>query len=85
MDSYMAGLREAGWRGELRAVQLGAAGLIALRWTLILPRLLGGVLDENAHAGMEAIFGAPIGALVERWGAASDFLLDQAEVARRLL
>jgi hypothetical protein len=84
MDGYMAGLREAGWRGELRAAQFGAAALIALRWALGLPRLLGGALDENAHAGIESVFGAPIGAIMERWGAASGFLLDQADVARRL-
>jgi hypothetical protein len=84
-DAYVAGLREAGWRCDERAVKLGAAALISLRWTLLLPRFLAGAADEGAHAGMEAMLGIPVAALMERWGAACEFLFDQADTARRLL
>jgi hypothetical protein len=75
--SYVAGLREAGWRGRADDVRLGFTAAVGLRWSFL------------ARALRELIEGAPRPlspeAAVAQWVHLCAFLLDRADEARRLV
>lgn len=82
VDEYVAGLREAGWRGDTRQVRLGYALGAALRWAQRGPRLeLGAESQYEPHPTGGADFAAEI----ERRAAVTYYLLSLADEARALL
>jgi Ser/Thr protein kinase RdoA (MazF antagonist) len=56
--AYLAGLHEAGWRGDARLVRLGYALATALRY-LLQPNMFL-FLDEAEHPRLERAFGMPV-------------------------
>jgi hypothetical protein len=84
-EEYLAGLREAGWRGDAREARFGYVASAALRYGM--PSLWGlsRALDETRHAAAEQQFGRPMGEIMEQRAAMTYLLLDLAEEARRLL
>jgi hypothetical protein len=85
LDEYCAGLREAGWAGDERAVRAGYAALGALRFGLLsnTVRLLATDPARGAHA--VASHGGPLPALVARRLAVVVHALEGADAARALL
>jgi len=79
-ESYLEGLREAGWRGDPRLARCGYIINAALQWG-IFPEVLSVALDESRHAALEQSLGHPIGAIVERSGAVTALLLERAAEA----
>jgi hypothetical protein len=68
--SYLAGLREAGWRGPDEQVTFGYGATSALRYgpgtvRLVLPALL----DPALRGDVAALLGIPFDRVVEHWGA----------------
>src|SRR5262249_13311791 len=87
IESYIEGLSEAGWRGEVRAVRFACLAYAALRWGWVFPGALAlpCLLDETQHARAARQWQRPLAELSGRWAAAIYFLLDLADEARRLL
>lgn len=85
-ESYLAGLREAGWRGEERAVRFCYTAYPALRWGLVFPlvMVLPYAHDAVRRADVEAKYEMPIEQLLTQWAGAFYFLLDWADEARCL-
>ena len=85
-ESYLAGLREAGWHGDARAVRFCYTAYPALRWGLVFPlvMILPYAHDAVRRAEAEAKYEQPIEQLLSRWASAFYFLLDWADEARCL-
>lgn len=80
---YLAGLRDAGWRGDPRPVRFAYVAHAALR---NLFNAVGATLPDAAgRAGAERNFGHTWEALAERRAAIRPFLLARADEARSLL
>ena len=84
LDSYIAGLRDAGWRGDPQDVRFAYTAGIALRLGLI-PQVLGFIFDEDKRARIEPGWGRPADEVIERWARLAYFVLDHADEARKLL
>jgi hypothetical protein len=81
---YMAGLREAGWEGDVEQVRLGYASATALRWIVVastIRMLIEGALPVRTTQGWQV---SP-DALIQQRVRLSEFLLDRADEARRLV
>lgn len=87
LQSYLAGLEDAGWPGDPRPVQLAYTATAALRavfsttgWPVSI------ALDQQRYvAETEQRWQRPITQIMEQWSATTLFLLDQARQARLLL
>ena len=85
-EGYLAGLREAGWTGNPRAVRLGYVASAPLRYGLVaLMDLLRSVIDAGHAATLEREEGRPFQEIVAQRGALVAFLLDRVDEARELL
>ena len=83
---YLAGLREAGWRGEPRVARFGYTAAAALRYLLAFAGgTMSAALREHRHALMEQRYGRPIEELMDRAGEWRRFLLGLADEAWELL
>ena len=82
--TYVAGLREAGWRGDERVVRLGFTATVALRYALnCFPLRAFG--DEGAQARLTASFGyATFGQLVDWTAELRAYAFELADEARAL-
>lgn len=85
-ENYLAGLREAGWRGDARAVRFCYTAYPALRWGLVFPlvTILPYIHDTSRRSEAEAKYGEPFEQLLTQWASAFYFLLDLADEARCL-
>lgn len=80
---YQAGLRDAGWHGDLREVRLAYAAHAALRNAF---NAVGATIpDEERRAAARVNYGHTWEDLAERRAAVRPFLLDRADEARRLM
>jgi hypothetical protein len=80
---YLAGLREAGWRGDERQVRFAHAAHAALRNAF---NAVGTTVpDEAARAAAQQRYGRTWEELAEARAAVRPFLLDRAQEARRLM
>jgi hypothetical protein len=82
-NGYLNGLRTAGWRGNSQVVRLGYTAAASLHYGLFPMGVL--MLDDVLRDRFEHIFGRCTADIVDRWAQAADFLLDQADEARRLM
>ena len=82
-ESYLDGLRDAGWHGSRQAVRLGYALAAPLRYGF--PRLRTLLTEQHSHPGSEHIFGRPVGEVVDVWAHLQLGLLRLAEEARETL
>ena len=85
-EGYLAGLRDAGWRGNRGVARFGFTTTLALRYGVCGgPANLSDLLDETRHTVPEQRWGRTIGEVMDRWAAGSRFMLGLANEARELL
>lgn len=84
-DGYVAGLREAGWQGDVRQARFGYVASAALRYGIPVLWGLADALDDSRHAAVEELFGRPMEEVLRRHADRTYLLLDLAEEARGLL
>ena len=83
--SYLAGLRQAGWRGDPRLARFGfiaSAGLAAaptLHWFLV------SVLEQGGRGGPEDTYPTPTAMQLARWRGLTELALDFGDEALALL
>jgi hypothetical protein len=84
-SGYVAGLRAAGWDGDVQQVRLGYTAAIALRWSFLASAL--GELLEGAPQVQHPSQGWRVtpDAAVRQWVRLIGFTLDRADEARRLV
>lgn len=80
---YLAGLRDAGWRGDPVPVRFAYAAHAALRNAL--NAVGASVPDAARRAAAQENYGHPWEALAERRAALRPFLLERADEARKLM
>jgi hypothetical protein len=83
--AYVAGLRDAGWDGDVQQTRLGYTAAIALRWSFLASAL--GELVEGAPQVQHPSQGWRVtpDAAVRQWVRLIEFTLDRADEARRLV
>jgi len=81
---YVAGLRDAGWDGEVEQVRLGYTAAVALRWSFLASALRE--LAEGAPQVQHPSHGWHVtpDAAITQWVRLIEFTLDRADEARRL-
>ncbi len=81
-ERYLAGLRDAGWRGDPRLVRFAYAAASGLRFGLP-----PGVdpIDANLDPWFEQMLGRPMEEILHTWVILRRFLFDLADEARDLL
>jgi hypothetical protein len=84
-EGYVAGLREAGWRGDVQQARFGYVASAALRYGIPLLWGLADALDDSRHAAVEEQFGRPVAEILKRRAEGTYLLLELAEEARGLL
>ena len=83
---YSAGLREAGWEGDLRLARFGYTVTAALTFGVALSLIIANSwYGAENFARSEAIFGHPIDDIIEQYAVAHPFLLDLGDEALALL
>jgi len=83
-DSYLNGLREAGWSGDPQIVRLGYTAACALRWGVVGLWWLRALTDPEEQANFEKQWNRPMPKLVSQWAQTISCVLDLAEEAYRL-
>jgi thiamine kinase-like enzyme len=78
-QGYTAGLREAGWAGDGRAVRLPMAATMAAKYAWIGPALARAVAGRH-----ELLNGRPLADTARWWAPTVSFLLERAAEAREL-
>jgi hypothetical protein len=86
LESYLAGLRDAGWRGDPRQVRLGYAAAASLRYKFNdVGRWLALALDERLHPMVLQMWGMPIEEVIDH-GVQAEASFDRlAGEARQLM
>ena len=84
LDGYVAGLRDAGWSGDERAVRLGFTAAVASRLGLV-PQTLDLILNEQRREQVERSWHRPVEEVIKRWAQVAYFVLDRADRARQML
>lgn len=84
-ESYVDGLRDCGWQGDIRLARFGYAATASLVTGVTWAMYMGGALstDEGAR-GLELMIGHKIDDLLEQWAMIQPFLLDLGDEALRL-
>ena len=83
-ENYLAGLRAAGWGGDLRAARFGYTAYAALKYGC-LTFWLRDARDPSGSAAWEGVAGRPLAEYIENQGRLVTYLLDLADEARGLL
>jgi hypothetical protein len=83
-ESYLDGLRDAGWPGDWRAVRFGYAASAALKYGCLV-FWLRDAGDPRGHAVWERLAGCSMAEYVENEGRLVAYLLDLADEARSLI
>jgi hypothetical protein len=78
-EGYLEGLREAGWRGDPRAVRSTYAAASILRYCIGVSGVAYMIADESQHGLLEQIFGHPIEKLTDVWANTNRFLFHLAD------
>ena len=83
-QGYLTGLREMGWTGDERLVQLGYAAALSLRFIALAGSMVVALAGEDDRPRLEAGYGMTLEAILDRHAAMQPFLLDVADDVRRL-
>jgi hypothetical protein len=83
-EGYLAGLRDLGWRGDVRVVRFGYAATLATFLGLGSLAFLDWAAEQPREQ-VEAIFGHPIDAILINNSVLESFLLDLGDEARELM
>jgi len=85
-EGYSAGLRDAGWKGDLQLARFGYWATVGLTSGVAFSVYMS---DGLAHSGeytmFEAFIGHPADDIIEQWAEVVPFLLDMGEKALTLL
>jgi hypothetical protein len=85
-DSYLRGLRDAGWKGEQHLVRVGYTAALVLHYVfLILSVVVDGATNEDVRQFVETMQKRPYIVELERIAVFFRFLLARADEARQLL
>jgi hypothetical protein len=84
-EAYLAGLRDAGWRGDGRAVRLAYVAASAARLIVRTSAALDLAFDARARAAFERAAGRPFAALAAAFRGTLPYYLSHVEEARRLV
>ena len=86
-DSYVEGLADAGWHGDLRLVRFGYAATASLAIGVGWATLMGGraLQSEDGRRAVETRIGADLKVVLEQWALVQPFLLDLGEEALDLM
>jgi len=86
-ESYINGLRDVGWHGDIRLARFGytttAALSIGLSWLTFMGA--NGISSEEGERGIESDFGYPIDDILAQWASVLPFLLDFGDEALQLM
>jgi hypothetical protein len=82
---YLAGLRAAGWQGDERLVRLGYTACAGLWMGATLPGWAAVMLEPASGVNALAMYGRPADEVLTGWVTLTEFLLDRADEARRLM
>ena len=86
LAQYMEGLHEGGWHGDQQPIMYAfnmAAALRCVFASACWPFAIMHNSDQHVPA-TEQRWGRPIEQVFEHWAATTQFLLDRAEIARRI-
>ena len=84
-EGYLAGLHQAGWRGDRRHVRLGYTAA-SLRYRFAeLPRAVRSMMDEKQTEQMSQIFGLPPEEICKRWAQIGEYCDDLNREAWKLM
>ena len=84
-SGYLAGLREAGWKGDTERVRFGFAAFCALKHLFMIFISVRDVPVESRHPVWERLFGRPFEEVMHRQSKLLYYLLNMAEEAQRLV
>jgi hypothetical protein len=82
-EGYLAGLRDAGWRGDAAAVRLGYSATLALRFGMLIFEALA--LDEPGRERLERLMGHSPEEVADNLAKMRRFILARADEARELM
>lgn len=85
LDSYLAGLHEAGWSGDPRQVRLAYLMSASLWIGATLPGWVAILLPEGSGTNVQATFGRPADAVLAGWLTLTEYVLECADEARDLM
>jgi hypothetical protein len=86
-ESYVDGLRDAGWHGDIRSARFGYTTTASLSMGLSWLTFMGanGISSEEGERGIESDFGYPIDDILAQWASVLPFLLDLSDEALQLM
>lgn len=84
LASYLAGLREAGWRGDARLARFGYAASAALFIGVATVGCWPSIVHEERYRATERMIGRPIDEILAAWTLLQDHFLDLGDEALRL-
>ncbi|HEX8600743.1 MAG TPA: phosphotransferase [Chloroflexia bacterium] len=82
---YLAGLREAGWRGDAEEVRFGFAAFCALKHLFMIFISVRDVPVDSRHVVWERLFGRPFDEVLYRQSKLLYYLLELSEEAQLLI
>ena len=83
-NSYLNGLRDAGWREDSRLARLGYTTSCALRWGVVGLWWLQDLGDPIKEAEMEAHWNRPLKELVAQWTQTTSYIIELAKESYEL-
>lgn len=85
VQSYLEGLREAGWRGDARLARLGYTTSLALRFAPLLGWFDLAVPTEDGRARLRSFYSQSLEEVADRIAAIRRFALSRVQETRALL
>ena len=85
-ESYVAGLRDAGWQGDVRLARFGYTATAALVTGVTMAMYMGKALssEEGVH-DLESVLGHKLDDILEQWATIQPFWLDLGDEALKLV
>jgi hypothetical protein len=84
LKGYLAGLQEAGWRGDPRLARLGYLLSTTLRLST-LPGWAALMLPPEAGVNVQAMYGRPADSVLQSWVRLTELMVEQGEETRSLI
>jgi hypothetical protein len=85
LDAYIAGLRDAGWDGDARVVQLGYLASVALGFAISMPGWTGYMLSPGQVSETTRQYGRPAAEIAHGWLTLWEYAHTCANEARQLM
>ena len=85
LEGYLAGLGDAGWRGDPRLAEFGFAATAALRHGPLLGAVEVVGMSQEQRAPVQRTMGGSVEEFADRWAAVQRFAYDRLDAARGIL